>query len=179
MVRVASLMVLALLHERLGGAVETAEQAHEAWLVHSQHAQARGQRGGVRVFLRPKTTEAAAVVAGAKRVAARVRYGAEARCASRDHRAHDALALAVQTHAVLGDVGLFAVEQRRDQLEQLLFVDRTTAELEVYGHMRSDRRRGVEGVDVFGSRVHDAGELADVLEIPQGLDAAGGRAGAD
>jgi hypothetical protein len=57
----------------------------------------------------------------------------------RDHHAHVAALLALETHAVGRDVRLAADQQGRDDLQQLAPVDRAAVQLEVDVHVRRDR----------------------------------------
>src|SRR3990172_547357 len=137
------------------------------------------ERCGGRRLGRPEAAVAAAGVGRAERATARLGDGAEAGRAVGGRPAHGAAALALEAHGPGRELGLAAVEQRSQQLEQLVLADRTAAQLVVDARVLRDRRRGGERVDVLGRRVHRRGELAHVGEVPERLDPAGGGAGPD
>ena len=79
----------------------------------------------------------------------------------------------------MGTFGLRPARVAADQLDQLVLVDGTAAQLEIHGHVLGDRRGRLQGADVLGCGVDHADELVDVLPVAQRLDAAGGGAGSD
>src|SRR6516225_2967297 len=124
-------------------------------------------RGRARRLGWAEAAEAATVVRGAQRAAARVRDGAEARRAVRDEHADAAQPLALGADALGRDLGPPAVQQRVQHLQQLLLVDGAAAQLVVDRDVRCDRRRGRERRDVLRMRVHDARVLVDVGGVLQ------------
>src|SRR5687767_3177425 len=88
------------LAERRRPRVEGAEQSHDVDLLQPEVV---AERGRVRRLHRPEAAEAAAVVARAQRTAARVRDGAEAGRAVRDHHADVAGPFALDADAVVAD----------------------------------------------------------------------------
>ena len=156
---------LALPTEGFGIDVEGAVDSIEGALVHAQILQPRPEAVDVRAFHRPEAAIAAAIDARADRAAAGVGDGAEAGCTPGDHDADIAPLLALDADAVIGNGGLPASQRRGEQFEQLAFVERTAAQLEIDRHVITDRRRGGERVDIVRARIDDVHELIDVLEI--------------
>ena len=70
------------------------------------------------------------------------------------------------------DARLAPVQERRHDLEQLVFVHRTAPQFEVDRHVIGDGRGGRQGLDVFGRGVDNRQVLADILVVAQGLDSA-------
>src|ERR1019366_7880583 len=175
-VRVLAFMTLALLAEGLGVGIEGSEHTHETSRRNVGREKGSAERRRVR---RLHGAEAAAGVARAERTAARVRDGTQARRAVRDHDSDISLELALDAHAMRGDVRLAPVQERPDHLEELALVDGTAAKLELDRHVLGDRSRRREGVDVLGLRVDDGTELRDVSEVAESLDPTGGGARAD
>ncbi len=66
-----------------------------------------------------------------------------------------------------------------DHFEQLALVDGASPQLEVDVDVVGDGGGRTEGVEERRGGVHHPQQLVDVAEVAQGLDAAGGRAGAD
>src|SRR4051794_23072636 len=85
---------------RSGTGVERPVEADEIALGHAVRGQPGAEGARVRGLHRPEAAVAAAVIARAQRAAARVRDGAEAWRAVRDHDAHVAPPLALDAHAV-------------------------------------------------------------------------------
>src|SRR4051794_32527269 len=83
---------------------DAAERAEELSLVGAERAQLRHKRVRVRLLLRAEAREAAPAVERAERAASRLRDGAEAGDAARDHDAREPCALAFDAHAVPRDV---------------------------------------------------------------------------
>ncbi len=138
------------------------------------------QRRDVGLLHRPEAAVAGAVEAGTQGAAAGLGDRAQARLALGHQHAGQPAPLALDAHAVGGDVRLAgppaAAESNSSNWSS---VDRAAAQLEVDEHVRGDRRRRVQRRDVLRLGVDAAGELLDVGPVAQCLDAARGRAGAD
>src|SRR4051812_317658 len=110
--------------ERLGVGVERPVDAYEVHLLHPETGEPRAERLGAWRLHRAEAPVAPAVVGGAQRAAARMGDRPEARRAVGHHHADVAAALALDAHAVRGDGGPAVVQERADDLEQLVLVDR-------------------------------------------------------
>src|SRR5512133_1612441 len=175
----SAMVRLALGPERRRAGVERAIQAHDVALGQVVTGQPAPERARIGLLHRPETAVAAAVVARAQRTAAGVRHRAQARRAVSDHHADVAAALALDAHAVTGDLGPALVQIGADDLEQLALVGRAAVELEVDGHVLDGGRRVAQRGDVLRAGVDGRHEFVDVGEVAQGLDAAGRGACAD
>ena len=87
--------------------------------------------------------------------------------------------LALDADAVGLMFGLRPCREGDEHLEQLHLVDRAAAQFEIDVDVVRDRRRCFEGLDVVRRGIDDVEHLRHVLEVAQGLNAAGGGAGAD
>ena len=85
----------------------------------------------------------------------------------------------VNANAVVRNAWLATDQQRRDQLDQLLRIDRAAAKFEIDCHVIGDRRAGCQRVDVLRGRVHLPNEILHIGPIAQCLDASRGRTGAN
>ena len=57
-------------------------------------------------------------------------------------------------------------DQRHENFDQLMLVDRATPKLEIDRHMVGDRSRRRKGVNVFGMRVDGAQKIVMIGKIP-------------
>jgi len=159
--------------------VEGSEYPVHFGVRHAELAELVRQGGDVRGGYRAEAAVAAAAEGGADGAAAGLGDRSQAGDAAGHHDARGAAQLAVVADAVPGDPRLAARQQRGDQLEQLAFVDRAAAQLEVDRDVVGHRRGGGQRRDVLGPRVHHRGELGHVGEVAQRLDPACGGARAD
>src|SRR5208282_3162369 len=165
-------MGLALFSERLGGCVEGAEDAGDIALRHAERRELARNRGGVRAFGGSKAAIAPPAIGWADRAAAGLGNWTQARRSVCDHDADRAAQFAFVAHAVAGDRRLTPDQKRLDDLEQLALVDWATTQFEIDRHMRADRRRGRERLQIFGVWIDGSCEFADIGEVPQCLDPA-------
>src|SRR5512132_1731582 len=172
-------MGLALLTEGLGGRVISPERSEEVAVGGAEALHPPGEGSRVRALHRTEAAVAATVVGRADRATPRVRHRAKARRPVGHHHTDVAAPLALDANAVGRDRGTPLVQVRAQHLEQLVLVDRTAVELVVDRDVRADRGGGLERGDVLRRRIDDGHEVIDVGEVPERLDAAGRRAGAD
>src|SRR5262249_43339047 len=164
-------MGLALTAERLRVGIETAKGAYEVSLGDAETAVPPGaERCRVRGLLGAKAAVAATVVGRTDGPAPGLRHRAQTRRAARHRDAHRAAPLAFEAHAVGWGVRFAPVQKGTDDLEELLFVDRTAAQFKIHAHMMRNGRGRVQRRDVRRSGIDDAHELLDILEVAQGLD---------
>src|SRR5262249_52207279 len=162
------LMGLALTAEGLSGGIEAAKSAHEVGLGDSQTAVPPGaERRRVRCLLGAKAAVAAAVVGWADSPTPRLRYRAKTGRAACHHDAHCAAPLAFEAHAVGWSVRLASVQKGTDDLEELLFVDRTTAQFKIHAHMVRNRCGRVQRRNIRRGGIDNAYELLDIFEVTQ------------
>jgi hypothetical protein len=69
-----------------------------------------------------------------------------------------------------------ARDERTEDLDQLIFVDRASSQFEVDRYMVSDRSRCGQGLDVLGMRVNSSQKILVIGEIAEGLDPSRSRA---
>ena len=105
------------------------------------------------------------MVGRADRAAAGVRDRPQARRAVSDHHANCATQLALDADAVRRRVWLAILQKSADDLDQLVFVNRTPAQLEIDKDVVGDRRRFVQRLDIGGRRVNDPNEFFHVFEV--------------
>src|SRR5262249_1666738 len=167
-------MGLALTAERLSVGIETAKGAHEVSFGDAQTTVPPGaERRRVRGLLGAKAAIVAAVVGWTERTTPRLRHRAKAGRAACYHDAHRATPLAFEAHTVGWGLGLAPVQKGTDDLEELLFIDRTAVQFKIHAHMVGNRRGRLQRCDIRRGGIDNAQELLDVLEVAQGLNAAG------
>src|SRR5208337_4402825 len=182
--RISTLMVLlfmgfALPAELRGVGVEFTEGLHQTRFGDPKTLTEPGsQGGGVGRLLGAIAAVAAPVVGGAQGPAAAVGYRPQT-WSAQDHDADVAPSLALQADAVGRQPRGAAAEIGADHLQELSFVDGAAVDLVVHLDMGRQRRGLFQGLDVFRMGVDCLNEIVNVLEVAQGLDAAGAGAGAE
>src|SRR5665811_269415 len=165
--------------ERLGAGVEGAEDPEHLGLVHAENAEAVRQRVRVRGVLRAEAAVATSRECRAEGATSGQRDRPETGRPVSDRDAERSATLALDTHAVCRNARAAALDERGQNLQELFGVDRAAVQLIVDGHVCSDRRGALEGLDVLRVGVHDGAVLGDVSEVAQRLDAATRGAGTD
>src|SRR6516162_8427500 len=134
-------MCLALFTKGCGAGVEATERAHNIRFAHPEWAaEPLGKRCGVRRFLRAVAAVAATVVSGANRAATGVGDRSKAWRSMRYHHANGPAPLAFHAYAVRRNVRSAIAQERADDFDQLMLVYRAAPQLEIDGHVFSDRR---------------------------------------
>jgi hypothetical protein len=78
---------------------------------------------------------------------------------------HIRLTLALDAHAVGGNIRFAPGQRRGDQFYEVTFVDRATSQLEVDGNVFRDRGRELQRADELRCGIHDPDELIDILPV--------------
>src|SRR5207248_10604420 len=143
------------------------EHQGDVTLVEAQVAQPGHERGRVGRIGRAEAAVAAAPVRRAERAAAGPGDRTEARRAVRDEDTGGAARLALEAHAVRGQVRLAADQQGGEGVDKLPPVDRAAVELQVDLHVCRGRRRGVQCGQVLRAGVYDRPEPVHVGEVTQ------------
>src|ERR1700674_1113786 len=92
----------------------------------------------------------------------------------RHHHADYSSSFAFDADAVRRNIGLASIQESTDYFDELLLVDRTTAQFEVNANMIRDGRGLVQCLDILRVRVDNGDELLHVLEVSQRLNDSGG-----
>src|ERR1019366_3921981 len=154
-------IALALLAEGRRARVKGPIDTGEVTLAHAKLTQLGAQSGRVGALHRAITTIATAVVGWADGAASGVRDRSPAGRTGGDGHADVSPQLALDANAVSGRHGPAADEESGNHLDQLSFVDRTAAQLEIHRHMLGDGRRCRQRVDIVGARIDDRRIVSD------------------
>jgi hypothetical protein len=134
-------MGLALTAERLSVGIKTAQGPYEVGLGDAQTPVLPGaERRRIRCLLGAEAAVAATVVGWTESTTPGLRHRAKTRRATRHHNAHCTPPPAFETDAVGWGVWLAPVQKGTDDLEELLFVDRTAAQFKIHTYMVRNRR---------------------------------------
>ena len=114
------------------------------------------QRQEVRLDARSKTAVAAPIIGGADRAATRLRHRPQTGNAPGHDDAHRTATLAIKADGVRRRLRSAAGGQRPYDFQQLMFVDRATAQLEINRNMVGNRRRSRQRCDVLRRGVYGA-----------------------
>src|SRR5712692_9489533 len=120
-------MRVSFLAECFGVGVEGAEHPPQVPIIHAQSLPLFAESARVRRFHWPEAAVTAALIGRADRAAARLRHRAEAGYSFGDHHARRAPPLAFQADAVFRRIGSPVIQQRADDLDKLVLVDRAAA----------------------------------------------------
>src|SRR5215468_7933161 len=125
----------------------------------SQDAKLPCQRRRIRSLHWSVASIAAASVAGTERAATRMGDRAQARNAGGHHYAHVPTPLAFDTDARRRDIRFAAHQERSDEFDQLVLVDRAAVQLKIHRHMFGNGSRRFQSVYVLRCGVDNLNKL--------------------
>ena len=125
-----------------------------------------GKANQISRFLRTKTSKTLATKSRANRTAAGLGDRTETRNTARHGHADGQSLFTLDANAVGRRSRASTMQKRGEHLEQLLLVDRTTAEFEIDDNMVSNRCAGTQRLDVLGMGIDKLHIIVDVNQIP-------------